>query len=56
MKSVKGTIQVPTVGFGTWAPGDTSWCYDAVLQALKSGYRHVDAAWNYGVLSPFTLR
>ena len=49
MKSVKGDIPVPIVGFGTWASGDTGWCHDATLQALKAGYRHIDCAWHYGV-------
>lgn len=43
------TIQIPSVGYGTWASGDTSWCKDAVLEALKAGYRHLDCAWMYGV-------
>ena len=43
------SIQIPTVGYGTWAAGDTSWAKDATLTALKEGYRHVDCAWMYGV-------
>ena len=53
MKSVNGDISVPAVGFGTWASGDKSWCYEATLNALKAGYRHIDCAWNYGVSLPF---
>lgn len=49
MKSAGGEIHVPRVGFGTYAAGDNSWCYDATLQALKVGYRHIDCAWHYGV-------
>ncbi|MCJ1378826.1 hypothetical protein MMC17_001925 [Xylographa soralifera] len=49
MQSEHGTIAVPSVGFGTFAAGDTSWCYSATLTALKAGYRHLDCAWNYGV-------
>ena len=49
MKSANGDIEIPTIGFGTWAAGDTSWCYDATLKALRAGYRHLDCAWNYGV-------
>ena len=49
MKSARGDVQVPSVGFGTFAAGDTSWCYDATLSALKAGYRHLDCAWSYGV-------
>lgn len=29
--------------------GETSWCKDATLVALKAGYRHLDCAWDYGV-------
>lgn len=43
------TIQIPSVGYGTWASGETSWAKDAVLTALKAGYRHLDCAWMYGV-------
>ena len=49
MKSVKGDIDVPVVGFGTGASGDTNWCYKATLAALQAGYRHVDCAWLYAV-------
>ncbi|KEF53402.1 uncharacterized protein A1O9_10377 [Exophiala aquamarina CBS 119918] len=42
------TIQIPSVGFGTWA-ADSSWCKASVLTALKAGYRHLDCAWMYGV-------
>ena len=52
MKSASGDIMVPTVGFGTWASGNKCWCYEATLNALKAGYRHIDCAWNYGVLHP----
>ncbi|KAK0256781.1 hypothetical protein LTR91_000235 [Friedmanniomyces endolithicus] len=43
------TIQIPSVGYGTWASGENSWAKDAVLTALKAGYRHLDCAWMYGV-------
>ncbi|EMC97591.1 hypothetical protein BAUCODRAFT_68975 [Baudoinia panamericana UAMH 10762] len=43
------TIEIPSVGYGTWAPGDTIWAKDATLAALKAGYRHLDCAWMYGV-------
>jgi len=43
------TIQIPSVGYGTWASGDNSWAKDATLTALKEGYRHLDCAWMYGV-------
>ena len=39
--------QIPQVGFGVFMiPNDGS-TYDAVLQALKAGYRHIDTAAAY---------
>lgn len=39
--------QIPQVGFGVFMiPNDGS-TYDAVLQALKVGYRHIDTAAAY---------
>lgn len=46
------TIDIPTVGYGTWASGDNSWAKDSTLTALKEGYRHIDGAWMYGVSEP----
>ncbi|KAI9717623.1 MAG: hypothetical protein M1812_004568 [Candelaria pacifica] len=43
------TINVPVVGYGTWAAGGTGWCKEATLTALRAGYRHLDCAWKYGV-------
>ena len=49
------TIDVPTVGYGTWAAGGPNkpaagdWVKKAVLDALNAGYRHLDCAWYYGV-------
>ncbi|EXJ63469.1 uncharacterized protein A1O5_11518 [Cladophialophora psammophila CBS 110553] len=43
------TVQIPSVGFGTWGGGDPGWCKAATLTALKLGYRHLDCAWIYGV-------
>lgn len=66
MRAANGkTVEIPSVGFGTWAAGmslseerqastdiylgGTGWCKDATLAALKAGYRHLDCAWMYGV-------
>ena len=39
--------QIPKVGFGLWKiPNDE--CADAVYQAIKLGYRHLDSASDYG--------
>jgi diketogulonate reductase-like aldo/keto reductase len=49
------TVQIPSVGFGTWAsggpntPASGEWVKIAVVAALKAGYRHLDCAWYYGV-------
>lgn len=38
--------EIPQLGFGTWLlEGNT--CYEAVLNALKIGYRHIDTAEAY---------
>ncbi|OQE14960.1 hypothetical protein PENSTE_c031G04140 [Penicillium steckii] len=42
-------VKVPSVGFGTWAAEDPSWCTQAVADALQMGVRHLDCAWEYGV-------
>ena len=39
---------IPCVGFGTFLSRDGQECYDAVREALKTGYRHVDTAAFYG--------
>ena len=40
-------VKIPKVGLGTWQskPNDA---YNAVLSALKLGYRHIDTAFVYG--------
>lgn len=40
---------IPTVGFGTFSgEADNSGVKNAVLAALKAGYRHIDTAHAYG--------
>lgn len=39
--------KIPQLGLGTWRSTDTE-AYDAVLNALKLGYRHIDSAAIYG--------
>ncbi len=33
---------IPAIGFGTWQDKDAQ--EDAVFEALKAGYRHIDTA------------
>ena len=40
--------KIPCVGFGTWQTPDGETAVSAVKAALKSGYRHIDAAAIYG--------
>ena len=40
--------RMPLLGFGTWQIKDGKTAYNAVLCALKSGYRHIDTAKFYG--------
>src|ERR1700754_5068744 len=40
-------VEIPALGFGT-SPMTGSMAADEVVAALKSGYRHIDAARKYG--------
>jgi diketogulonate reductase-like aldo/keto reductase len=41
-------VTIPGVGFGTYDKGGIKdEMYNAVLHALRVGYRHLDCAWNY---------
>ena len=40
--------KMPLLGFGTWQSKDGKTAYNAVLNALKAGYRHIDTAKFYG--------
>ncbi|KAJ5666012.1 Glycerol 2-dehydrogenase (NADP(+)) [Penicillium maclennaniae] len=41
-------VKIPAVGFGTFASeGSKGETYNAVMCALRTGYRHLDCAWYY---------
>jgi diketogulonate reductase-like aldo/keto reductase len=40
--------RIPRVGFGTWLLQEGDECQDAVADALRLGYRHIDTARAYG--------
>lgn len=41
-------VEIPAVGFGTFSSeGSKGQAYEAVLHALRTGYRHLDCAWFY---------
>ena len=39
--------QIPKIGFGTWLLNEGEECYNAVADALRIGYRHIDTARAY---------
>ncbi|SMH42729.1 Aldo/keto reductase [Rathayibacter oskolensis] len=41
-------VTIPKIGFGTWQIPDGPEAYDAVTEALRVGYRHLDTARGYG--------
>ena len=45
--SPDGTLRMPQVGLGTWR-ADVNKTRDAVIAAIKAGYRMVDTANDYG--------
>ena len=46
--TLRNGTQIPQVGFGTWLLEEGDECYDAVADALRLGYRHIDTAQAYG--------
>ena len=40
-------VRIPVLGFGTWQSADGDEAYNAVLTALRVGYRHIDTAAAY---------
>lgn len=46
--SLSNGVKMPCLGFGTWQSSDGEEAYNAVLSALRLGYRHIDTAAAYG--------
>lgn len=44
---LRNGVQVPAIGFGTWQTPDGATAVDAVKEAIKDGYRHIDTAAAY---------
>lgn len=44
MYQLSNGVEIPIVGFGTWQSPDGEVAEEAVLTALKAGYRHIDTA------------
>src|SRR6188472_882469 len=45
--TLRNGTQIPQVGFGTWLLEEGDECYNAVADALRLGYRHIDTARAY---------
>lgn len=45
--TLKNGVSIPSLGFGTWQVEDGQVAVDAVLHALKTGYRLIDTAQRY---------
>ena len=41
-------VKIPKIGLGTWQVKEGEEVYNAVLTALKQGYRLIDTAQGYG--------
>jgi len=46
--TLRNGTEIPKVGFGTWLLDEGDECYNAVADALRLGYRHIDTARAYG--------
>ena len=45
---LRNGIDIPDIGFGTWNIHYGEVCEEAVFEAIKAGYRHIDTAGAYG--------
>ncbi len=44
---LRNGISVPAIGYGTWRMPGSQECEDTILQAIETGYRHIDTAAMY---------
>jgi diketogulonate reductase-like aldo/keto reductase len=44
---LKNGVEMPTIGYGTWQVEDSPAGAEAVAEAIKAGYRHIDGAARY---------
>lgn len=47
VRTLQNGVKMPCIGFGTWKTPDES-AKNAVIEALRAGYRHIDTATSYG--------
>ena len=45
--TLKNGVKMPIVGLGTFKAENGDEAYEATLEALKAGYRHIDTAQGY---------
>lgn len=48
MSTIPTDVAFPRLGLGTWKASPSSQVAEAVYQALRIGYRHIDCASDYG--------
>lgn len=46
--TLSNNVEIPKIGFGTWQIPNGEVAYQATLDALNAGYRHIDTAAAYG--------
>ncbi len=46
--TLQNGVNIPSIGFGTWQAPDGETAYQATLEAIRAGYRHIDTAAGYG--------
>jgi 2,5-diketo-D-gluconate reductase A len=54
MQTVKlnNGVEIPILGFGVFQITDTAECVRSVVEAIQTGYTHIDKAVHHNTLSP----